>query len=56
VRMEKEVVTAALRARGDHDRAQQADCALPRSVDTERDAGLLTQLDVDVAALEQADP
>ena len=51
--MDKEMVTAALRERGDHDRAQQAECALPRRVDTERDVGLLNQLDVDVAALEE---
>lgn len=49
--MDKETVTASLRDRGDHDRAQQADSALPRQVDTDRDAGLLHELDVDVAAL-----
>ena len=57
--VDKETVADALRDRGDHDRAQQAECALPRHVDTERDAGLLQQLDVDVAALRkerEADP
>jgi hypothetical protein len=48
VQVEKEAVSAALRRQGDHDKAQQAECALPRHVDTERDAGLLHRLDVDV--------
>ena len=43
---------AALRKQGDHDRAQQAECALPRHVDTERDAGLLHRLDVDIDQVE----
>jgi hypothetical protein len=50
--VEKSVVTAALRRQGDHDRAQQAQCSLPRHVDTERDAALLHLLDVDVHTLE----
>jgi hypothetical protein len=44
-------VAAELRYQGDHDRAQQALCRLPRRVDTERDAGLLHDLDVDVVQL-----
>jgi hypothetical protein len=52
VRVEKGAVSAALRRQGDHDKAQQAECALPRHVDTERDAGLLHRLDVDVDDLE----
>ena len=52
MQVDKETVTRSLRSRGDHDRAQQAECALSRQVDTERDAGLLQQLDVDVAAIE----
>ena len=51
MQVEKRVVAAALRNQGDHDRAQQAECSLPRQVDTERDAGLLRQLDVDVVGL-----
>ena len=43
-----------LREQGDHDRAQQAECLLPRQVDTERDANLLHQLDVDLVALKRA--
>jgi hypothetical protein len=52
VQIDKETVTAALRERGFHDRAAQAECALPRSVDTERDAALLKELDVDRGVLE----
>ncbi len=47
----KTAVTAALREQGDHDRAQQAECRLSRRVDTDRDAGLLHHLDIDVARL-----
>jgi hypothetical protein len=52
VQVEKESVADALRRQGDHDKAQQAECALPRQVDTERDAGLLHRLDVDVDDLD----
>ncbi|NUR05573.1 MAG: hypothetical protein HOQ45_01020 [Nocardioidaceae bacterium] len=55
MQVDKEAVSAALRAQGDHDRAQQAECALPRTVDTRRDAALLHQLDVDVERLESDD-
>ena len=44
--LDKDAVEAKLRADGEHDRAQQANCVLPRTVDTERDAGLLSQLEV----------
>ncbi len=50
--VKKSAVTAALRRQGDHDRALQAECALPGHVDTERDASLLHRLDVDIAELE----
>ena len=50
--VDKSVVTAALRRQGDHDRALQAECALPGHVDTERDASLLHRLEVDVHDLE----
>jgi hypothetical protein len=53
VRVQKEEVAAQLRRQGEHDRAQQAVCALPRQVDTDRDAGLLHRLDIDVDELEQ---
>jgi hypothetical protein len=49
----KSAVTAALRRQGDHDRALQAECALPGHVDTVRDAALLHRLDVDVHDLEE---
>ena len=52
MQVDKGAVAAALRKQGDHDRAQQAECALPRNVDTERDAGLLHRLDVDIAQVE----
>ena len=53
--VDKDAVTDALRARGDHDRASQADTALPRNVDTESDAGLLHQFDLNVAEVEAAE-
>jgi hypothetical protein len=55
VQVDKAAVTSALRRQGDHDRAQQAECALPRHVDTQRDAGLLHRLDVDIDVLEDKD-
>lgn len=51
---ERDTVVRALRSRGDHDRALQAQCTLPRWVDSERDAGVLLQLDVESADI-QAD-
>jgi hypothetical protein len=51
VQVQKRAVTAALRSQGDHDRAQQAESVLPRTVDTERDAGLLHRLDVEIEDL-----
>jgi hypothetical protein len=53
MQVDKRAVTAVLRRHGEFDRAQQADCALPRKVDTERDAGLLRRLCVDVRELEK---
>ncbi|MGZ8737167.1 MAG: hypothetical protein ACXWW7_08385 [Nocardioides sp.] len=53
--VDKDAVTDALRARGDHDRAAQADAALPRHVDTESDAGLLHQFDLNVAEVEASE-
>jgi len=49
--LDKDAVEAKLRADGEHDRAQQANCVLPRTVDTERDAGLLSQLEVSPSEL-----
>jgi hypothetical protein len=53
VQVDKSAVIAALRQQGDHDRAQQAECSLPRHVDTERDANLLRLLDVDLHDLDR---
>jgi hypothetical protein len=53
VRLDRGAVAAALRRQGDHDRAQQAECSLPRQVDTQRDAGLLHRLDVDLDELDE---
>lgn len=54
MQVEKSAVAAALRKQGDYDRAQQAECSLPRHVDTERDANLLHSLDVDLGELKSA--
>jgi hypothetical protein len=50
--VDKETVASALRARGDHDRAAQAQSSLPRSVDTELEAGTIHQLGLNVADVE----
>lgn len=52
--VDKEAVTEALRAQGEHDRALVAETALSRSVDLDRDAGTLHQLGLNVADVEQA--
>jgi hypothetical protein len=51
VLLDKDAVTARLRAEGEHDRALAAETALPKHVDTERDAGLLHQFDISVSEL-----
>lgn len=52
MQVDKDAVTETLRARGDHDRAAQAESALPRTVDTNREAGVLHQLDLSVEEVE----
>lgn len=53
--VDKDAVTDALRARGDHDRAVQAEASLPRSVDLERDGAMLQhQLDLTPADVERS--
>lgn len=47
----KNEVVDLLRARGEHDKAASLECALPRQVDTEADAGVLHQFDVSVSEL-----
>ncbi len=49
--IEKDQVVDMLRSRGEHDRAQQVDSALPRHVDTDRDAGLLHTFDINIGEL-----
>jgi hypothetical protein len=39
-------IVHALRERGDHDRALEAACGLPRDVDTDRDRGMLKKVGV----------
>jgi hypothetical protein len=51
MRIEKDDVVALLRSQGEHDKAQQVDCVLPKQVDTERDAGLLSSYDIHVGDL-----
>lgn len=53
--VDKDAVTEALRARGDHDRALLAETSLPRTVDLERDGAMLQhQLDLTVSDVEAA--
>ena len=48
----KTMVVEQLRARGDSDGAERADRELGEKVDTEGDAALLAELEVDAAKLE----
>jgi hypothetical protein len=52
--VDKEEIVDLLRSRGDHDKAASIDCALPRHVDTEADAGLLHQFDLNVSEVRDA--
>jgi hypothetical protein len=52
MKTEREVIVWTLRSRGDHDRAHMAECKLPRWVDLDMYAGLLQQMDVEVADIE----
>lgn len=54
MQVDKEDVVDLLRSRGEHDKAANVECALPRQVDTEADAGLLHQFDVNVSELAEA--
>jgi hypothetical protein len=49
----RQAVVEALRSQGEHDRAFQAACVLPLTVDTEQDAGVLSSLGVDASMLAQ---
>lgn len=52
--IDKEEIVDLLRSRGDHDKAASVECALPRQVDTEADAGVLHQFDVNVSEVTEA--
>jgi lipopolysaccharide biosynthesis regulator YciM len=52
--VDKEEIVDLLRSRGEHDKAANVDCALPRQVDTEADAGLLSQYDLNVTEIAAA--
>lgn len=52
--VKKDEIVDLLRARGEHDKAANVDCVLPRHVDTEADAGLLSRYDVDVSEIRAA--
>ena len=51
--MPKGMIVEQLRSRGDFQAAERAEQRLGEKVDTERDAGLLAELQVDVGRLEQ---
>lgn len=55
MQVEKNEVVELLRARGEHDKAANVECALPQQVDTERDAGLLHAFDVSTREVAEAD-
>lgn len=54
MQVDKDEVVELLRARGDHDKAANVACALPKTVDTEADAGVLHQFDVSVGELDRS--
>lgn len=46
MKTDRSTIVEALRAEGDHDRALQVSCALPRFVDTDQDAAVLRELGI----------
>ena len=54
MRTERETIVDILRSGGQHDRALQAACALPRYIDIDADAALLGDLGVNPSALLEA--
>jgi len=51
MQIDKDQVISFLKAKGDNDKAEQANKELPQQVDTEKDAGLLSSLGIDVQDL-----
>lgn len=47
MKIDKSQIISMLKDRGDHDKATQADAALPDQVDTDKDQGLLAKLGLD---------
>lgn len=54
MQVDKEEVVDLLRSRGEHDKAASVECALPKHVDTEADAGVLHQFGVNVREITEA--
>jgi hypothetical protein len=54
VHVDKDEIVGLLRSRGEHDKASIVGCALPRRVDTEADAGLLSQYDLSAGEIAAA--
>lgn len=54
MQIDKEEVVDLLRSRGEHDKAASVECALPKHVDTEADAGVLHQFGVNVREITEA--
>jgi hypothetical protein len=48
----KTMIVDRLRGRGDYDAAERADRELAEKVDTEQDAALLAELDIDAESLD----
>lgn len=51
MQIDKDEIVDLLRSRGEHDKAASVECALPRYVDPEQDAGVLHQFDLNVRDL-----
>lgn len=54
MQIDKDEIVDLLRSRGEHDKASSVDCALPRYVDPEQDAGVLHQFDLSVRELTES--
>lgn len=54
MQIDKDDIVDLLRSRGEHDKASSVACALPRQVDTDADAGVLHQFDVNVSEVTKA--